>query len=174
MAERSQSLRTEGDVPREQGTGLPASTELAPPAVENQSQKATPQPRTRPLDELLQLSGLRPESRLTLTEVAVIIGSQTGRRPSSSTCWRWALKGVRGKKLDVIRIGGTLYTTLASVEAFLDGQPSTPSAGQPPPPSRPARITAASQMAAQRRQREREAAKRHLDDVCSPRRKASR
>ncbi len=133
--------------------------------------KERAQPRTRTLEELMQLSGLTPERRLTLTEVAVIIGSQTGRRPSSSTCWRWALKGVRGKKLDVIRVGGVLYATMASVEAFLDGQPSLASAEQPPAPTKPARTTVASQMAAERRRRGREAAKRHLDEVCSPKKR---
>ena len=156
MAERAQRSRKDDGVVSEEGRELPAR-----------------EARTRSLDELLRLSGLQPESRLTLTEVAVIIGSQTGRRPSSSTCWRWALKGVRGKKLDVIRIGGTLYTTLASVEAFLAGQPSLVAADQPPP-SRPARTTVASQITAERRQRERDAAKRHLDDICSPRRRSPR
>lgn len=154
MAERSQKSREDDSVVSRENKELPV-----------------PQTRTRSLDELLRLSGLQPESRLTLTEVAVIIGSQTGRRPSSSTCWRWALNGVRGKKLAVIRIGGTLYTTLASVEAFVGGQPYLVAANQPAP-STPARTTVASQIAAERRQREQEAAKRHLDDVCSPRRRA--
>lgn len=137
---------------------------------------ATPQSRarTRSLDELLRLSGLRPETRLTLTELAVIIGSQTGRRPSSSTCWRWALKGVRGKQLVVSRIGGTLYTTWASVEAFLTDQPSMTSVDQQPLASGAARKTVAGQMADERRRREREAAKCHLDAVCLPRRRKPR
>ena len=196
MTERqSRRSRAIGVGPREPRAASPALTEAtlsakqalkakAKPAVKDRAQGASTQgaggvagelrPRTRPLDELLKLSGLQPESRLTLAELAVIVGSQTGRRPSSSTCWRWALQGVRGKKLDVIRIGGTLYTTWASVEAFLADQPTMGCADQRPPATRPARETVAGQMAAARRQRDREAAKRHLDQVCSPRRRAPR
>ena len=154
----------------------PAPLRSGPQAAEDGSSEgrgAFPA-RTRTLEELRALSGLGAESCLTLTEVAVMIGSQTGRRPSSSTCWRWALKGVRGKKLEVIRVGGTLYTTWGSVQAFLNDQPSNSPAGMPPAPSKPARISAASQVAAERRQREREAAKRHLDDICFPRKGKSR
>ena len=150
----------------------PARLRPGPQATENASGEgrgALPA-RTRTQDELLALGRSGAESCLTLTEVAVLIGSQTGRRPSSSTCWRWALKGVRGKKLEVIRVGGTLYTTWGSVQAFLNDQPSSAPAGMLPSPSKPARICAASQVAAERRQREREAAKRHLDEVCFPRR----
>jgi hypothetical protein len=154
----------------------PAATDRDQGDAEHASDKAKERarPHARTLEELMQLSGVAPERRLTLTEVAVVIGSQTGRRPSSSTCWRWALKGVRGKKLDVIRVGGVLYATMASVEAFLDGQPSLASAEQRPAPTKPARTTVASQMAAERRRRDREAAKRHLDEVCSPKKRTPR
>src|SRR4051812_18032861 len=36
-------------------------------------------------------------------------------RPSTATLWRWAMKGIRGVKLDTVVIGGRRYT---SVEAF--------------------------------------------------------
>jgi hypothetical protein len=36
-------------------------------------------------------------------------------RPSAATLWRWAMRGVRGVKLDTVIIGGRRYT---SHEAF--------------------------------------------------------
>jgi hypothetical protein len=122
---------------------------------------------------MLQLEDLTAKSALTLTEAATVIGAHTGRRPSSSTLWRWSLRGVRGKRLEVIRVGGTLYTTRASVVEFLNDYPSAPPERRDPP-GRPAKQTVASQVAAEQRGRERAAAKEHLDRVCSPRRRTAR
>lgn len=122
---------------------------------------------------MIRLVDLTAESALTLTEAATEIGAYTGRRPSSSTVWRWSLRGVRGKRLEVIRVGGTLYTTRASVVEFLSDYPALlPERREPP--GRPAKQTVASQVAAEQRSRERTAAKEHLDRVCSPRRGTSR
>jgi hypothetical protein len=50
------------------------------------------------------------ERRLTLQELARREGV------SLSTTWRWILKGVRGRKLESLSVGGRRYT---SEEAFL-------------------------------------------------------
>jgi hypothetical protein len=121
----------------------------------------------RPID-------LDANTAITLTEAAALIGSCTGRRPSSSTCWRWALRGVRGRKLEVMRVGGTLYTTRASVEAFLANEHRPSFSEQQAPPTRPASRTLASVLAAERRQREQRAAKQHLDQICSPKKRVTR
>lgn len=36
-----------------------------------------------------------------------------------ATAWRWILRGVRGRKLDSIRIGGRRYVLKTDFEAFL-------------------------------------------------------
>lgn len=36
-----------------------------------------------------------------------------------STVWRWVLRGVRGRKLATVTIGGRRYILAASLEAFL-------------------------------------------------------
>jgi hypothetical protein len=119
---------------------------------------------------MLRLEELTAESALTLTQTAAVIGEHTGRRPSSSTVWRWSLRGVRGKRLEVIRVGGTLYTTRQCISEFLTDYPSLPTERREPP-GRPAKQTVASQVAAEQRRRAQAAAKQPLDSVCSPRRR---
>ena len=41
-----------------------------------------------------------------------------GRRVSQTTCWRWAIKGVQGTKLQAIRIGRIWYTKREWLEQF--------------------------------------------------------
>ena len=60
-----------------------------------------------------------PGPAITMTAAAAYVGSMTGQRPSSSTCWRWAMKGARGNRLQCQRIGGTLYTTEVWIDEFL-------------------------------------------------------
>jgi Protein of unknown function (DUF1580) len=43
-----------------------------------------------------------------------------GGKLHSSTVWRWALRGVRGVKLEVIRVGGTLCTSMEALQRFFD------------------------------------------------------
>ena len=53
-----------------------------------------------------------------------------------SACYRWVSRGVRGVRLDAIRIGGTLYTSLEALQRFAD-QLSTAlvsGAAEPKPP----------------------------------------
>ena len=41
------------------------------------------------------------------------------RVPSEATYWRWLLTGVRGVKLESMKIGGRRYTSLEAIERFL-------------------------------------------------------
>ena len=68
---------------------------------------------------MITLEELRRQRILTLRQAAALIGHYTGWRPSVSTCWRWALKGVRGSKLAAVRIGGKVYTTEPAVISFI-------------------------------------------------------
>lgn len=55
-----------------------------------------------------------------LVELARDVPRRSDRGPVDvSTLVRWALKGVGGVRLDVIRIGGTLCSTPAALKAFL-------------------------------------------------------
>jgi len=42
-----------------------------------------------------------------------------GKRPHSSTWYRWWHDGVKGVKLETVKLGGQRYTTLAAVRRFI-------------------------------------------------------
>lgn len=56
--------------------------------------------------------------------------SSSGRGLNFSTIWRWSLRGVRGVKLDTVRIGSTLCTSEAAIVRFVERltNPATPAA----------------------------------------------
>lgn len=59
-------------------------------------------------------------SKITMQDSAKLFASITGApRPHRATMLRWALKGVRGKRLLAERLGGRWYTTPEAVEDFL-------------------------------------------------------
>lgn len=41
-----------------------------------------------------------------------------GKRVHISACYRWISRGVRGVRLEAIRIGGTMYTSVEALERF--------------------------------------------------------
>ena len=43
-----------------------------------------------------------------------------GKRPSTSTLYRWGRHGLRGIKLETIRIGGTTCTSLEALQRFFE------------------------------------------------------
>jgi hypothetical protein len=65
-----------------------------------------------------------------------------GKEVAYSTKWRWATRGVRGVRLETVRLGGTLYTSYAALSRFSNAL----SAGQDvPPPATSPRSAAARQ-----------------------------
>jgi hypothetical protein len=40
-------------------------------------------------------------------------------KPSRPTLWRWKTRGVRGRVLETIRVGGRIYTSIEALERFL-------------------------------------------------------
>jgi hypothetical protein len=73
-------------------------------------------------DEIDEMYGRRDEAQ-TLAQVAADLNVH------ESTCWRWALKGIRGQKLATIKVGGRRRVRPEEVRRFLaalnavDGQP---------------------------------------------------
>lgn len=39
-------------------------------------------------------------------------------RPTLCTLWRWRLKGIRGRKLECVIVGGTPYTSVEALQRF--------------------------------------------------------
>ena len=61
---------------------------------------------------------LHAESVGTLAEVAAQLPRLSGRRIHVSTLWRWATKGIKGVRLDYIKMGGRLVTSVEAVARF--------------------------------------------------------
>ena len=72
---------------------------------------------------------LHAENVGTLADVAARLPRLSGRRLHCSTLWRWATKGIRGIRLEYIKMGGRLVTSVEAVARFsaklaeLDQQP---------------------------------------------------
>jgi hypothetical protein len=66
------------------------------------------------------MTGSRAGSIMTFAQVAQMIDEKFGVKPSVSTIWRWAKKGIGGKVLETIRIGRWYRTTPEAVERFLE------------------------------------------------------
>ena len=60
------------------------------------------------------MSHLLAESRLSLAELARREGVAV------STVWRWALRGIRGTKLQTFNVGGRRWTTEESFGRFVE------------------------------------------------------
>lgn len=54
------------------------------------------------------------ETMLTLHEAAAIVPG----RPSICTLWRWRVRGLKGRKLESIAIGGKIYTSVEALQRF--------------------------------------------------------
>lgn len=73
-----------------------------------------------------------------------------GKRLHISTVFRWALRGVRGVRLETIRIGGTLCTSEEALVRFFQHL----SGDGPAPPATPARTSRARRREIARAQRD--------------------
>lgn len=63
---------------------------------------------------------LRTEQGVPLREVPQWIPKRNGKKVHHSTVYRWATKGVRGRILETVLIGGIRYTTVEAIERFAD------------------------------------------------------
>jgi hypothetical protein len=103
-----------------------------------------------------------PDARLTLSEAAALIDSLTRIRPPNATVYRWMSKGVRGRKLASLRVGGRVYTTRSAVEEFLREDSLLGSRVRPPEAPRPLPLVTSGLCDRVGRQRSIEAARAHL------------
>ena len=63
-------------------------------------------------------SPLNREELIGLNELAGRLPQINGRRPSVSTLWRWCLKGIGGIRLEHIRRGRVIATSVEAVSRF--------------------------------------------------------
>ena len=57
---------------------------------------------------------IRTEQLVTLTAAAKLLPD----RPSATTMWRWTTKGVRGRVLETVALGGKVYTSVEALQRF--------------------------------------------------------
>lgn len=64
------------------------------------------------------------EDTLTLPEAAKVVAEILGHRPDRSSLYRWCMRGVKGVKLDHVRIGNRVVTSRQALTRFFDAQTS--------------------------------------------------
>jgi hypothetical protein len=62
---------------------------------------------------------LLTEDVVTLQDARREIASVTGRRVDKTTIYRWVLRGVRGTKLEHIRLGDRILTSKQALTRFI-------------------------------------------------------
>ncbi len=81
---------------------------------------------------------LSQEDLLSLSEACAALPRIDGKRPHTSTIWRWCKKGVRGVHLEHVRLGHRICTSREALSRFAnalaeaDTASSGPSNTEPP------------------------------------------
>jgi hypothetical protein len=96
------------------------------------------------------------EALIPLREVGSIIpSSRYGKRLNFATIWRWAMHGARGRRLEAVKLGGSLYTSREAISRFAEHVTGSDTPTSPAPAVRsPAQ-----------RQRDQERAAKMLDEA---------
>jgi hypothetical protein len=82
------------------------------------------------------------ESLITLSQAARLRPpGRAGRPTHPSTPYRWATRGIRGHRLEIIRLGGVAYTSREALQRFAE-RLTADAAGPPAPPPEPDRRAA--------------------------------
>lgn len=94
---------------------------------------------------------LDPDTFISLRSVPDLLPRHTnGRKVHMSAVYRWANKGVRGIRLQTVRVAGELYTSRAAVEDFINATASRRALDAPvDPPAENRRELAARRVAAE-------------------------
>jgi hypothetical protein len=92
---------------------------------------------------------LASEKPISLTEAAKLMpAARNGKRCHPSTIFRWAMKGVRGVRLEVLRLGGRLITSREALQRFAEALSADLEQAPRPAPRSPAKRRRASERAA--------------------------
>ena len=60
-----------------------------------------------------------------ITKLDILPHRRQGKRPNVSTLYRWAKQGIKGIRLETIRVGGTLCTSTQAVQRFIEASTET-------------------------------------------------
>lgn len=61
---------------------------------------------------------IHEEQLMRLGEVSTDLPRRNGKKIHTSTVWRWTRRGLRGIRLETLRIGGTTYTSKEALQRF--------------------------------------------------------
>jgi len=76
------------------------------------------------------------ETLVSLTEATKVLPRVNGKRPAISTLWRWCRKGLRGVRLEYVRMGRNIATSREALNRFFNALAAadpTPAPTQPDP-----------------------------------------
>lgn len=75
------------------------------------------------------------EDLLTFSAAAKTLPPRRGNRPTHTSClFRWYRNGLRGVRLEAIRVGGTLMTSKQALERFFERLSEARGPSRPAPP----------------------------------------
>jgi hypothetical protein len=96
---------------------------------------------------------LMQEHLVPMRDVPKLLPARANGRPLHlSACYRWIEKGVRGTRLESIRVGGTTYTSREALQRFAEhlSHEAASAVAAPPPPQRHTRGRATANVVADR------------------------
>jgi hypothetical protein len=97
---------------------------------------------------------LKTERPIPLAEAARLVpAARNGKRCHESTLFRWITKGIRGVKLEALRLGGRWVTSREALQRFAERLTPDLEATPRPVPRSPARRRRASERAAKELER---------------------
>lgn len=62
----------------------------------------------------------KQENVVSLMAATKHVPKRNGKRPAFTTLLRWAKRGLRGVRLETVRVGGTICTSLEALDRFFD------------------------------------------------------
>ena len=74
--------------------------------------------------------------------LAAFRGCTAGRPVSPATLWRWSSHGLRGVRLETVRVGGTTCTSTEALSRFFARLAGDPVCAASPPAPAPGRVEA--------------------------------
>jgi hypothetical protein len=69
---------------------------------------------------------IHEEPLITLQAAAEWTRSRSGRKPHIATVYRWALRGVNGRRLETVFVGRTRMTSEGAIQRFMDAPVASP------------------------------------------------
>ena len=81
---------------------------------------------------------LQNTNYISLSQLARLLPASNGATVNPATCFRWATKGLKGHRLEVIHVGGRMLTTMEAYTAFAEAVASgcAPTPTPAPTPTR--------------------------------------